>query len=184
MACPCLAKKRRKSKITILLCYARYVTLFCLKTKPQVCNGKLQGFVCFVFLLFGGGRGWLLLRELAASELQYRINFKYQIRTVTSLSVCRIAIFTLVWSQSLVHRLYVNHQDTITDVHFVTDLTDNRCIGAFCMAHSGDLIMNRPNVSVQMGFLSELPRALVALKGPLSCVASLVALQKKERSSS
>ena len=72
----------------------------------------------------------------------------YQIQTVTSLSVCRIAVFTLVWSQSLVHGLYVDHQDTITDVHFVTDLTDDRRIGAFWISHSGDLVMNSPNVSV------------------------------------
>ena len=44
--------------------------------------------------------------------------------------------------------------------------------------------MHGPDVAVQMGFLSEFPRALVALKGSLSRVASLVALQIQERSSS
>ena len=44
------------------------------------------------------------------------------------------------------------------------------------MALSWHLLVHTPDVTVQMRFLSEFPRALVTLEWPLSSVASLVAL--------
>lgn len=56
MVCPCLAKKRRKSKITILLCYARYATLFCWKQNLRFVMENCKD-LCASFFFFFGGQG-------------------------------------------------------------------------------------------------------------------------------
>ena len=69
----------------------------------------------------------------------------------------------------------MNSQHTTVDVHFTAHFTRHRSVG-FRMALSWHLLVHTPDVTVQMRFLSEFPRALVTLEWPLSSVASLVAL--------
>ena len=100
-------------------------------------------------------------------------------KTLTSLRVRRITIFTFIWPQSFMYWLYMDRQHTTVDINLVTYFTSCRNIGAAFMLWPWDFLVNALNMAGQVRFLSKLPWTLFTFKWSFASVTSEVALWKQ-----